>query len=323
MNRQSNAIVFTNRGTKETMIENFHFLRPHWLLSLIPAAAAWWVLFRRQDARTAWSALIAPHLLDHLLVGGHQQKRVRPIHLLLVVWLLMGFSLAGPSWQKEASPFAEDTAGMVVLFKVTPSMMAEDVQPSRLERGKQKLHDLLEMRKGGATGLIAYSGSAHLVMPLTRDDRIIDIMAEGLEPGTMPVEGDALADALKMAGSLFKQAGRAGSAVVIADTVSAGQIAKLNQLPRQEQLPVQFLAVNALGASADVGLETAAGKLGARVAMLSIDTSDLEGITRQAQRDLKTVLAQQNGERWKDSGYALVPCIVLVALAWARRGWKV
>lgn len=305
------------------MIENFHFLRPHWLLALIPAVSVWWVLFRQQDARTAWHALIAPHLLDHLLVGSHQQKRVRPIYLLLFIWVLMGFALAGPTWQKEPSPFAEDTAGMIVLFKVTPSMMAEDVQPSRLERGKQKLHDLLEMRNGGATGLIAYSGSAHLVMPLTRDGRIINIMAEGLEPETMPVEGDALADALKMAGGLFKQAGRAGSAVVIADTVSPAQVAKLNQLPDQERLPVQFLAVSAMGAPADRGLENAANELGARVAMLTIDASDLEGITRQAQRNLQTVLAQQNGERWKDSGYVLVPFIVLAVLPWGRRGWQV
>lgn len=305
------------------MIENFHFLRPWWLLSLIPAASLWWVLFRRQDVRTAWRALIAPHLLDHLLVGGRQRKRVRPIHLLLLVWVLMGISLAGPSWQKEPSPFAEDTAGMIVVFKVTPSMTAEDVQPSRLERGKQKLHDLLEMREGGATGLIAYSGSAHLVMPLTRDGRIIDIMAEGLEPGIMPVEGDALADALIMAGSLFKQAGRAGSVLVIADTVSPAQVAKLNQPPDQERPPVQFLAVNALGAPADQGLENAANALGARVAKLTIDASDLEAITRQARRDLQTVLTQQSGERWKDSGYALVPLIVLAALPWARRGWQV
>jgi Ca-activated chloride channel family protein len=212
---------------------------------------------------------------------------------------------------------------MIVVFKVTPSMTAEDVQPARLERGKQKLHDLLEMREGGATGLIAYSGSAHLVMPLTRDGRIIDIMAEGLEPGIMPVEGDALADALIMAGSLFKQAGRAGSVLVIADTVSPAQVAKLNQPPDQERPPVQFLAVTALGAPADQGLENAANALGARVAKLTIDASDLEAITRQARRDLQTVLTQQSGERWKDSGYALVPLIVLAALPWARRGWQV
>ena len=108
---------------------------------------------------------------------------------------------------------------------------------------KQKLHDLLELRQGGATGLIAYSGSAHLVMPLTRDGRIVDTMVEGLGPDTMPVEGDALADAISLAGKLFNQSGRIGSVVVIADTVSPGQIAKFDQRDSQVQIPLQFLAL--------------------------------------------------------------------------------
>lgn len=86
---------------------------------------------------------------------------------------------------------------------------------------------------------------------------------------------------------------------------------------------MQFLAVNALDAQVDKGLADAAKVLDAQVAMLSVDAYDLEGITRQAERDLTTVLAEQSGARWKDSGYALVPLMALVALVWARRGWKV
>jgi Ca-activated chloride channel family protein len=243
------------------ILHNFHFLRPYWLLILIPAMLVWWTLFRRQNDKSAWKGLIAPHLLDHLIVASDRKARIRPIHLLLVVWVLMGVSLSGPSWRKEPSPFAEDTAGMFVLLKVTPSMMAEDIPPSRLERAKQKLHDLLDLRQGGATGLIAYSGSAHLVMPLTRDARIVNTMAEGLGPDTMPVEGDALADAISLAGKLFNQSGRIGSVVVIADTVSPAQIAKFDQRDSQVQIPLQFLALNPLGVPADKGLAEAANAL--------------------------------------------------------------
>lgn len=305
------------------ILHNFHFLRSYWLLILIPAMLVWWTLFRRQNDNSAWKGLIAPHLLDHLIVASDRKARIRPIHLLLVVWVLMGVSLSGPSWRKEPSPLVEDTAGMFVLLKVTPSMMAEDVPPSRLERAKQKLHDLLDLRQGGATGLIAYSGSAHLVMPLTRDGRIVDTMAEGLGPDTMPVEGDALADAISLAGKLFNQSGRIGSVVVIADTVSPGQIAKFDHMDSQVQIPLQFLAINALGVPADKGLAEAANALDAQVFLLSVDASDVGGISRQAEQDVKSVLGEQSGERWKDSGYALVPLIVLVSLMWARRGWTV
>ena len=79
--------------------------------------------------------------------------------------------------------------------KVTPSMTATDVVPSRLERSLQKLRDLLAARAGAPTGLIVYSGTSHLVMPPTRDTGILTFMTEGLEPGIMPAAGEALAGA--------------------------------------------------------------------------------------------------------------------------------
>jgi hypothetical protein len=102
-------------------------------------------------------------------------------------------------------------------------MEAADVQPTRLARAKHKLRDLLEARKGLSTGLIAYSGSAHLVMPLTRDERIVSAMVEDLTPELMPADGDALAEALQLADSVLERAGVPGSVVVMTDAVAPAQ----------------------------------------------------------------------------------------------------
>ena len=178
---------------------DFHFLRPLWLLAVLPALMVWWGLWRRQDRAAAWRQVVDPHLLEHLLVGEPTRHRLRPIQLLLMTWILCNVALAGPAWRLEPSPFADDEAGLVVLLKVSGTMLASDVQPSRLARAKHKLRDLLELRKGSSTGLIVYSGSAHLVMPLTRDDRIVSTMVEDLTPALMPVDGDALVKALRLA----------------------------------------------------------------------------------------------------------------------------
>ena len=305
------------------MIANFHFLRPYWLLSLIPAALIWWALFRRQHARSAWQSLIAPHLLDHLLAGRRRQAHLWPVHLLLAVWLLMGIALAGPAWEKMPSPFAADMAGMMVVLKVSPSMMAEDVPPSRLERAKHKLSDLLERREGGTTGLIAYAGSAHLVMPLTRDGRIIETMAQGLAPDTMPVEGDALAAALEMAATHIRNSGEDGAVVVMADTVAASQAAGGAQESGNFGR-VQFLAVKGPGAAADPGMTSTAKALGAPVVDLSVDDTDVVTLVRRAAgRPPARVVSAEGTERWKDAGYGLLPLIALISLLWARRGWTV
>jgi Ca-activated chloride channel family protein len=299
----------------------FHWLRPYGLLSLLPAMAIWWGLWRHQDQIASWRKAVDPHLLEHLLVGQRKRRVLRPVHLLLVVWVLTALALAGPTWRREPSPFADDEAGLVVLMKVSGTMNATDVQPSRLERAKHKLRDLLERRQGSSTGLIVYSGSAHLVMPLTRDDRIISAMVADLTPELMPVDGDALGAALALAETTLQRAGVPGSVLILADTVAPSQAQLLSE--RKSALPVQILALKSSGARADPGLQQAAGALNAAVVSLTVDPTDVERVARRAQSDFKAVASEIGGDRWQDAGYALVPLIAVCALMWSRKGWVV
>jgi Ca-activated chloride channel family protein len=302
-------------------MDDFHFLRPLMLLLALPALAVWWGLWRRQDRMASWRQIMDPHLLPHLLVGESKRGGLRPIQLLLVVWLIGAVALAGPAWRMEPSPFADDQAGLVVVLKVSGTMMASDVQPSRLERAKHKLRDLLEQRKGSSTGLIVYSGSAHLVMPLTRDDRIVSMMVEDLTPDLMPVDGDALAAALKLAGQVLDKSGVAGSVLVIADSVSPIQVQALSA--NGISLPVQFLSLQSPAAETDSGLQKAASNLGATVVKLTVDQTDVEKLARRAQSGITARSATGYGTRWLDAGYPLMPFLAVFLLMWSRKGWLV
>lgn len=298
---------------------DFHFIRPFWLLSFIPLLLVWWGLVRRRDQVRRWQTMIEPHLLKHLLVGEQRKNLLRPINLLLILWLTTVIALAGPTWQKEPSPFLDNEAGLMVLLKVSESMENSDVQPSRLERAKQKIRDLMEIRQGASTGLVVYSGSAHLVMPITRDDRIINMMLEDITPELMPVEGDVLTDALKLADRMVGQSGLPGSLLVIADTVAPGQ--QTDQNAHEITFPVQFLSMLPDGSSLDQGLLSLAKKLDARVERLSIDQADVQQIAGRAETKQAEIVDPKQGERWKDSGYLLLPLIGLAMLMWFRKGW--
>lgn len=300
---------------------DFHFLRPFWLLSLLPGLALWWHIRRQQDRVALWRQFIDPHLLKHLLVGEMKQRPFRPINVLLGIWALSAVALAGPAWQKTPSPFADDEAGLVVLLKVSSTMKATDLQPSRLERARFKLRDLLERRKGASTGLIVYSGSAHLVMPLTRDQRIINAMVEGLTPELMPVDGDSLDQAMDLAGNVLRKAGAPGSVLVISDTVARQQVQALSAA--RIDMPVQFLAVQSASAKVDQGMQSAAAALGASVVKLTIDPSDVERVDRRAKSEFISAAGTYEGQRWQDSGYALLPLIAAGVLLWSRKGWIV
>jgi len=299
----------------------FHFLRPYWLLLVLPVLIVWWGLWRGQDKMASWRQIMDSHLLPHLLVGEAKHARLRPIQLLLAVWVICSIALAGPAWRMEPSPFADDQAGLVVVLKVSGTMLATDVQPSRLERAKHKLRDLLEQREAASTGLIVYSGSAHLVMPLTRDDRIISSMVEDLTPDLMPTDGDALTDALLLAEQMLGKSGETGSILIIADSVSSAQVQSLSEAAIVP--PVQFLALQPPNAPTESGLKSAANELSATVVNLTVDQSDVDTLARRALSGLKAVSVNNEGARWQDAGYTLLPLLAFLLLMWSRKGWVV
>lgn len=302
-------------------MDDFHFIRPLWLLLAVPALAIGYGLWRNQDRTAEWRQIIDQHLLEHLVVGDAARRRLRPIHLLLATWLICTIALAGPSWRLEPSPFADDEAGLIILLKVSESMLANDVQPTRLERAKHKISDLLELREGSSTGLIAYSGSAHLVMPLTRDDRVVSTMIEDLTPELMPVDGDALVEALQLAGKVLEKSGMPGSALVITDNVSSLQAQAL--LTADIKLPVQFLLLRPPDSTVDSTLQSAANSLEASVVKMTVDPTDVEQVVNRAQTSIQSVAAADEGTRWLDAGYSLLPFLALLMLMWSRKGWLV
>ncbi|HWL11282.1 MAG TPA: VWA domain-containing protein [Planctomicrobium sp.] len=300
-------------------MSEFHFLRPLWLLVLIPAVLIAWRLWRATDDRRSWRGIISDKLLSHLIVGKGEHHRVRPVHLLLPGWILGAIALAGPTWQREPSPFADDAAAVVIVLKVAPSMLTEDVQPTRLARCVQKIRDLLQQRPGAKTALVAYAGSAHRVLPLTTDAEIINNFAAELSPEIFPREGDAADEALTMASDLLKKSGERGWLLWIADSISPEQQSALQKIG--PNLPPISLLVPETAGAEFASVKQAAGTIGAEVIPLTPDDSDVKRLLRRT--IFSAVPVGSGGERWQDAGYFLVPVMALIILFWFRRGWVI
>jgi Ca-activated chloride channel family protein len=192
-----------------------------------------------------------------------------------------------------------------------------------MERARNKIHDLLALREGARSGLIAYAGSAHRVTPPTADARILEQMAAALAPDVMPRDGDALAAALKLAQAGIEHSGGRGSILVITDGVSPAQQQALAGLAQAGNLPpIQFLApVAGIATATQTGVRSAADQLDARLTLISADDSDLRAIERGIVSATTATLA--DGEQWRDDGWLLLPFIALGVLAWSARGWSV
>lgn len=150
-------------------LSDFHFLRPFWLLLALFGALLPLIWRRSRDLQRQLRGNIAEHLLPHLLITPQDNQRLRPVHLLCALLILGAIAAAGPTWEQDRPDFLENRAPLIVAVDLSPSMDASDVQPTRLEAAKHKLHDLIQRRAGARTALIAYAGSAHLVLPPTDD----------------------------------------------------------------------------------------------------------------------------------------------------------
>jgi len=294
----------------------FHFIRPGWLLLVPLAIGLWWLWQRRSDRLRGWREQIDPDLLAELVTGGDAAKS-GPARWILAAWLVGIFAIAGPTWRLEPSPFADDTTPLIILLKADLSMETPDPAPSRLERATLKIADLAEARKGRLLGLIAYAGSAHLVLPPTRDTAVVAQMAAEISPGIMPVAGDRLDLALREAAQLLGEGSQGGGIVVLADSVDTEK-ALLDPLKKELGLPIQFLAINAPDSSQDASLRVAAKTLGAAVAAIDVEGEDIAAIVRRAS-GAPLAKAGAQGERWQEAGYWLVPLVALVLVLSFRR----
>lgn len=297
-------------------LSDFHFLRPLWLFALIPAVLFCWLSWQSRRRGKSWEKYVDAALLPHLLSGENQARRWLPVVLLSIVCLLTVIALAGPSWEKQRAPFAADEAALVIVLKVTPTMLSDDVQPTRLERSCQKIHDLLTARAQGKTALIAYSGSSHVVMPFTRDHDLIVTLAGELAPNVLPVEGDVAADAMQRALGLLEN--ERGSILWITDAVAGDQIPALQKTVTNSHTPIQMLAPLKPGSELNA-LQEIAGKTDADLYAVTPDDADIQKLL--AQRRYAGSQADDVDSQWLDAGYWLVPVILLLSLAWFRRGW--
>jgi Ca-activated chloride channel homolog len=293
-------------------LADLHFIRPGWLLLAPLAFAVWWLWRRRTDPLRGWREQIAAPLLQALTIGGLSAAR-RRAHWLLCAWLLAIVAIAGPTWRMEPNPFAEAAAPLMILLKTDSSMAQPPPAPSRLERAQLKVADLAQAWRGQPLGLIAYAGSAHLVLPPTRDTAVVAQMAAEIEPDVMPLDGDRLDLALREAVRVLGDGGQGGSVVVLADTAHAAAA-----LPAAAPVPVQFIAVNTPASPEDQALRVVARALNANVEPLDVDGGDIAAIVRRATRAPASRVGQLR-DRWQEAGYWLLPLPALLVLMSFRR----
>ena len=209
----------------------FHFLRPWWFLGLAPVALIVGFYSWHKHHAGNWATIINPELLPFLMQGkapsdGLSIKSL--ITTLTLAWIICITSLAGPTWEQLPQPVHRQDSALIIVFDLSPSMLAADLAPSRLVRGRYKLIDILKRRTEGVSGLVVYGGDAHTVSPLTEDSNTIVSLVPVLHPGLLPQYGSNVEDAIQVAVNLATSGGyQQADILLISDGVDPSAISEI------------------------------------------------------------------------------------------------
>lgn len=274
------------------LIGHFHFIRPWVLLALLPLAGLLALLWRQKKNATGWRDIIDSSLLVHLLDGQSRSGNHRLLAGLGLIWLIATLALAGPAWEKRPSPVQRQADALIVVLDLSPSMVVEDVTPSRMVQARLKIAELLKRREEGETALIAYAGDAHVVTPLTVDTETITTLLPTLSPGIMPLPGSNTEAGIGQAVEMLQQAGmEQGRILLITDGV----------VPRAEPGIAKALkgtrySLSILGIGTDEGAPIPSGRG-------DFVRNNGNVVISRLDSDYLQELANKHGGRYSDSHY--------------------
>ncbi len=206
-------------------LAEFHFIRPFWLLAIIPAIIMMVFLLKNKLNQGNWNAVCDEALLPFILQEKPAGKSRWVLSTGALASLLTIIALAGPTWERLPSPVFRNDAALVIVLDLSKSMDATDVKPSRLSRARYKIADILKQRKDGQSALLVYAGDAFTVTPLTEDTDTILSQISALNTELMPEQGSNTVLALEKAVGLLKQSGlQTGDILLVSDGISSDDL---------------------------------------------------------------------------------------------------
>jgi Ca-activated chloride channel family protein len=318
-----------------SFIQTLHWKRLDWLwaLLLLPFLCYW--IASKLSTYGKWATWIKEPMLSLLVKNQHTSKKY-PILLFLFLCISI-IALLGPSQNTQQTSLQKSKTPLFIVLDLSLSMLSEDVPPSRLEVAKYRITDMLRQQKDGLISLTVYSGSAHIVTPLTEDIETTLFQLPKLNPEIMPIYGSNPVQAFELITQVIAQLGNpAGRIIWITDEATQQDISQAKALAEAHS---QELVMIAIGTEEGAIIPLSNGPLYAKNNSLAIsktplttmqlsavqngikyylsdqlDSSILSKLSTQFEHQKQQQLKQQQHlKQWHDLGYWLnIPLLLLL-----------
>jgi len=194
--------------------------------------------FRFEDEKVLIGLAIIPLLFVlYLITKSYQNKQLQKwgdqlllnrlmpdfsstrIFIKFVIWILafgiMILALARPQFGTKLSEVKRKGIEMIIALDVSNSMMAEDIQPNRLENAKMAISRLVDRLENDKIGLIVFAGDAYIQMPVTTDYMAAKLFLNSINTQIVPKQGTAIGSAIHLAMRSFTPNSDKSRAIVI------------------------------------------------------------------------------------------------------------
>lgn len=171
-------------------------------LLLVPAVGLF-TLWASRRQNQALDRLGDRNLIDRLSANINWRGRRWQTILRLIALTLFILALARPQWGSEVREIEQEGLQVMVALDVSQSMMAQDIKPSRLDRAKLEIADLMERLDGDEIGLVLFSGASFVQVPLTSDYQTALNYMDSAGPNSISRPGTVIGDAIQTAVNAF------------------------------------------------------------------------------------------------------------------------
>ena len=198
----------------------FRFEEPSYLylLLLIPLLAVGYYLAIVRKKR-AIRQFGDPQLMAMLMPDVSSFRPHLKMALMLLVVGLMSVLLARPQSGSKLETVKRKGAEVIIALDISNSMLAEDVQPSRLVKATRLIAQLVDKMENDKVGMIVFAGDAFTQLPITSDYISAKMFLDAINPGMITKQGTAIGAALDLANKSFTPQEGVGRAIGTAEVL--------------------------------------------------------------------------------------------------------
>jgi Ca-activated chloride channel family protein len=216
---------------------------------------AWPVIVLLFISILRWKKKVVKRIGDETLVKALIQGYSSKLFALKFIFLLLAIVLGVVAVMNLGEPGASDNISrkgidVVVSLDVSKSMLATDVQTSRLEKAKEFILKLMAEMPDDRIGLVLFAGKAYMQMPLTVDHNAANLFVSSASPGAIQQQGTVISDALTMSSNVFNNQDRRFKTIVL---ISDGEGHDENAIETAKELSERGIMINTIGIGSPEG----------------------------------------------------------------------